>query len=250
MDGFLFAAWVIATFALAKSINVLSFGAARAVMTAVSGAHQEGGSIAELAVHHGVQLGITLCLVALCVSRFKVATWRQFGFTAHGWRPSVRGAVVFVGVWAVVQFGVGWYLVSRGHVGAVDYRGTAANLVATYLFQLLLSGVGEEPLYRGLVLVSVYVASRRVIDRDGQRMAVAILVSTAVFMFDHVNFGVQPLSVTHINWLQQATLLVFGVFYGWLFARHRTLIGPVVAHGLLNVVIVTSGIVFSIGGQG
>jgi len=53
-------------------------------------------------------------------------------------------------------------------------------------------------------------------------------------------------SVTHFNALQQVTLLVFGVFYGLLFFKHRSLVGPIVAHGMLNVVIVSSGVLLSL----
>lgn len=66
-------------------------------------------------------------------------------------------------------------------------------------------------------------------------------------MFDHINFSFSPLAVTHFNLLQQGTLLVFGIFYGWLFWRTRSLFGPILAHGWLDVVIVASGIVLFVG---
>jgi membrane protease YdiL (CAAX protease family) len=201
---------------------------------------------AELVVHHVVQLCITIALIAVIIHWLHLETWKGFGFTMTRWKSSLRDAGAFVLAWTVIQFGVGWFLVSRGTVADPGFEMNVANLVGVYLFQLFLSGVGEEPLYRGLVLVSLCIAGRRVMQRKRLRMTVALLLSTAVFMFDHINFTIRPFSVTHFNALQQVTLLVFGVFYGLLFFKYRSLFGPIVTHGMLNVVIVSSGVLLSL----
>lgn len=242
-----FFAWSIATFLLAKAINVFSFWVPRKLMPYV-GLAISSNALAEIVVHHLIQLTITIVCIAVAVCVLNAATWQRFGFTLNRWRSSFRDIGIFVIVWAVIQFGVGWLLVSRGAIPHPVYELNPTHLAGVYLFQLFLSGLGEEPLYRGLVMVSVYLAGQRVFRRDRFRMAAAILVSTAVFMFDHIDFAIRPFSITHFNPLQQLTLLVFGVFYGLLFFKYRSLFGPVVAHGALNVIIVSSGVLFSLMG--
>jgi uncharacterized protein len=243
-----FLCWVIATFFLAKSINLFSFWVPRKLLPSI-GVMVPDNAFALITIHHLVQLVVTLALIGMLIHWFHVATWKEFGFSWANWKASIRDACRFVAIWILIQFGVGWYLVSRGFPAVPGFEMNTTNLIGVTLFQLFLSGTGEEPLYRSLILVTLYVAARPVFQEDRRRMAVAVLLSTAVFMFDHINFSIRPLSITHFSLLQQATLLVFGLFYGWLFFKHRTLAGPVVAHGLLNVVIVSSGVVFALYSQ-
>lgn len=62
-------------------------------------------------------------------------------------------------------------------------------------------------------------------------------------MLAHINIAVNPLRVTHFNLLQQVTVFTFGAFYAFLFVRTRSLLGPILAHNLLNAVIVTIGLI-------
>ncbi|MFP4016478.1 MAG: type II CAAX prenyl endopeptidase Rce1 family protein [Halanaerobiales bacterium] len=48
--------------------------------------------------------------------------------------------------------------------------------------------------------------------------------------------------MTYFNSLQQLTCLIFGVFYGYLFVKTRSVFGPILAHNLLNGVITISTI--------
>ena len=69
----------------------------------------------------------------------------------------------------------------------------------------------------------------------------AVAGSTLVFMFDHVISSLAPPAITHVDLLRQATLLAFGVFYGVVFWRTGSLVGPVVVHGVLNAIIAVVG---------
>jgi membrane protease YdiL (CAAX protease family) len=67
-------------------------------------------------------------------------------------------------------------------------------------------------------------------------------IATLIFMLAHINIAFAPLRVTHFNLLQQLTVLVFGAFYAFLFIKTRSLLGSILAHNLLNAVIVTIGL--------
>jgi membrane protease YdiL (CAAX protease family) len=68
-------------------------------------------------------------------------------------------------------------------------------------------------------------------------------IATIIFMLAHINIAFYPLRVTHFNILQQITVLIFGAFYAFLFIRTKSLLGSILAHNLLNAVIVTIGLI-------
>jgi membrane protease YdiL (CAAX protease family) len=151
--------------------------------------------------------------------------------------------LLFVLGWTLIQFGAGYLLVKNGLPTNPGYPLTLRNLAGVFAFQFFLSGTSEEPLYRGLIMGAMLMGWQPLYHKPERLGIAATAGATLVFMFDHINFSLAPLAVTHFNLLQQGTLLAFGIFYGWLFWKTRSLFGPILAHGLLNVVIVASGIV-------
>jgi hypothetical protein len=89
-----FFTWSIATFFLAKSINVFSFWVPRNVMPYL-GFVTPPNAFAEIAVHHLIQLTITIALIAVMVHSLKAGTWEEFGFTLTRWKSSLRDVGIF-----------------------------------------------------------------------------------------------------------------------------------------------------------
>ena len=65
-------------------------------------------------------------------------------------------------------------------------------------------------------------------------------------MLAHINFNLHPFAVTYFNLAQQITCLIFGAFYGWLLTKTRSIIGPMLAHNLLNGVITLCSLLISL----
>jgi len=199
------------------------------------------GTFLHITLHHVAQLAMTLAIMTAAIRLVPHLSWRRFGFTFNRTRETLVWVAVFAGVWLVIQTVGGVLLVSQGTSADPGYPIDARNVIGTLAFQLLLSGSSEEPLFRGLVMTAMLVAWARVFYSERALGGWAVAGSTLVFMFDHVNFSLAPFAVTHVNLLQQATLLTFGVFYGVVFWRTGSLVGPIVAHGVLNVIITVVG---------
>ncbi|MBE0654996.1 MAG: CPBP family intramembrane metalloprotease [Bacteroidales bacterium] len=113
---------------------------------------------------------------------------------------------------------------------------TTKNYVGRLAFQLLLSGTSEEILFRVMVIVILTDILENVFN-ESTLFYYLVTVSTIIFIFDHINFSLSPLSITHFNILQQITLVIFGTFYGWLFIKYKNYWTVAIAHGSLNGVI-------------
>jgi uncharacterized protein len=229
----------------AKAINLFSFAMADRVYPWMATLDPDGVFL-HISIHHIVQLLLTLGLMFLFTRLHAATTFRSLGFNLNEWRFNLKWVLIFTLGWTAIQFGAGYFLVKNGLPANPGYPLTWRNLTGAFAFQFILSGSSEEPLYRGLIMSAMLVGWQPLFSKPKRLAIAAIIGSTLVFMFDHINFSFSPLAVTHFNFLQQGTLLIFGIFYGWLFWRARSLFGPILAHGLLNVVIVASGIVLFI----
>ena len=235
---------LLAGMVLAKSINLASFAISDRIMPYVSGFDADGAFL-NISIHHVVQLAFAIALIAMAVALVPTLTWQRFGFTMYQARVALRNVGLFVIVWSVIQFGVGYLIVANGVPADPGFPLSARNIAGVLGFQLLLSGTSEEVLFRGLIMTMMMFGWTTVIRADATRRWSAIAGSTLVFMFDHVNFSLAPLAVTHLNVLQLGTVMLFGLFYGYLFSKTGSLFGPIVAHGVLNCIIVASGVVLS-----
>ncbi|MFQ3547425.1 MAG: CPBP family intramembrane glutamic endopeptidase [Termitinemataceae bacterium] len=119
---------------------------------------------------------------------------------------------------------------------------TVQNFVTYFGFQILMSGTSEEVLFRSLVMVPLLLVGERGSMSSKTITIVVSSIATIIFMLAHINFTLFPFRITYFNPLQQLTVLIFGYFYAYLFIKTRSIIGPIVAHNLLNGVITVIGL--------
>ena len=133
----------------------------------------------------------------------------EIGLTSKGFKSSFVDSVAFVvGIFAARLF--------RGSLVLSGDVFSSASFVYN-LFYWGLSGIGQEVVFRGLILFSFY-------RWKGERAA--LIVSSALFMIVHVLEYPNPLS-----------LLMFGaegLYWGWVALRTRNIVGVAVSHTLFN----------------
>ncbi len=101
-----------------------------------------------------------------------------------------------------------------------------------FLFAMAITGLAEETIFRGLLvgmLVVLIPGRLRIgrIDLPVAGYAVALLFGLAHWQ----TFTVDPL---HLAIAQQLYAFVWGLVYVWLMERARSLLAPMVAHGMGN----------------
>jgi len=190
-----------------------------------------------LSVHHIVQAIIALFLLWLITKATK-HTMAEFGFNKNELRYSVKTVLIFCGIWSVIQVAGSIYLLKMEALPAnFGFPLTVRNFLGYFLFEILLTGPSEEILFRSLIIPPMRFLLSRFKKPDRMSNIIAISAATLIFMLAHINFNLNPFQITHFNALQQITCLIFGVFFGYLFVKTKSVVGPMLAHSVLNAAI-------------
>lgn len=204
------------------------------------------GVFLPISLHH-IWQGLFAFLAILLMGRMFRIPLTEFGFNLNEWRYSVRLVLQFCLFWFFVQVVMGIFMVPSGGQSAFlaffNFPLTAWNLSGYFAFQILLSGTSEEILFRALVMTPLLVYGKRAGLADKTTALLAAGIATLIFMLMHINIAFNPLRVTQFNLLQQFASLGFGIFYAFLFLRTRSILGPILAHNLLNAVVVFVGLI-------
>lgn len=103
-----------------------------------------------------------------------------------------------------------------------------------WLFAMAITGFAEEPIFRGLLIggLAVLVPGRLRIGRLDLPVA-AYLVALMFGLAHWQNFMVRPF---YMAAAQQVYAFAWGITYAWLMERSRSLVAPIIAHGLGDAV--------------
>ena len=225
---------------LVKSINVFSFYVADLIYGGISNWDADN-SFLVLAIHHIIQAVIILIIIAV-YGKVRNISFEKFGFKKTGFDQAIKYVLVFISLWTLVQTISGFILIWFFNEPIVfGFPLTTRNYLGHLAFQIFLSGTSEEMLFRVMVIVISTDILKNVFNRKAL-IFYMVSIFTIIFMFDHINFNFSTLSITHFNFLQQLTLLIFGIFYGWLFIKYENYWAVAIAHNALNGIISLSAL--------
>lgn len=186
-------------------------------------------------VHHVFQAALAFLLVFLFAQGRHIPLSR-FAFRKEGFKTALKPVLVAVLIWTLIQFSFSYlhiYILKLEF--SLPYIITPFNVLSYLAFQVFLSGTSEEILFRALIMLGIYELLNDFTDK--RRSLVSAAIATAVFMAGHINIRFYPFEIIHFNPAQQATCLIFGLFYAWLVLRYRNIYAAMLAHNLLNGVI-------------
>lgn len=111
-------------------------------------------------------------------------------------------------------------------------------LAAGWLWAMITTGLGEETIFRGLLVGMLVVLTPGRIRMGRFEIPIAGVFVALLFGLAHYDsFFHGPL---HQAVAQQAYAFVWGLTYVWLMERSRSLVAPIVAHGVGNFVEVAA----------
>ena len=193
---------------------------------------------AWLSVHHLIQIVLTLGLMAAW-ARGSLAQW---GFNLRELKTSLR----WLG-WFVLFFTVGTLVFGiLPRVLAHDVQAkfpfgpfplNTRNVAGSLGFYYLLSGSGEEPLFRGFIMSMLLVGWKKEWRLGKIVMPAAGILATLLFMLAHVGYELSPFRITQFTWQQQLFCLGLGLFYAAAIYRTGSLVCPILAHGFSNGIV-------------
>ncbi|HEY9029576.1 MAG TPA: CPBP family intramembrane glutamic endopeptidase [Burkholderiaceae bacterium] len=148
---------------------------------------------------------------------------------------SLVGLALAIGVaMGVLMLAADWWPRLAAHRAPdADYGKSAGDIVG-WLAVMAASGLCEEPIFRGLLvgLLTALVPGRVRVGRVELPLA-GVLVALLFGAAHYETFFVDPLPLAIA---QQLYAFVFGLVYVWLMERSRSLLAPVVAHGVGDAV--------------
>lgn len=204
------------------------------------------GSYLNISIHHIFQAIFALVCIWVIKKGMK-NSWSDFGFNTNEWRFATKRVIQFCAIWFGVQSIVAIAMILSGTMPVpFHFPLTGLNFVSYFLFQVLLSGTSEEILFRAMVIFPMLHVGKRAGLSDKTNTIIAVVVSILIFMLAHVNFSFKPFRVTNFFIMQQLTVFTFGAFYAYLLLKTRSLVGSILAHNLLNGVIVVIGLLVNL----
>ena len=187
-------------------------------------------------IRHILMLLLPMVLMKLWLSR----RLRDYGFNLNDWRRSLRIFFWFCLIYLVPVFFVNVlpHIIS-GKPPFFKHPLNTRNIASRLSYMYLLTGTGEETLFRGFAIVVLSQSWKRVFHIWWIEISSAVLIATILFMFAHIKFTVFPFEITFISWMQQFWALGLGLYYGIVFQRTKSLLCPVLSHGYSNGIIFT-----------
>ncbi len=216
--------------------HLLDSGRERRARLTAETAIVTAGALAAIRTLHGAPTGGPhwLLIPGVLVTAALLPTWiarREFpriGLDADHLRRTLRTvAVVYLCVLPVILLGLFIAAKWRLPIPLQPVIAGRGGWLAWLLYQFLYVAVAEEVFFRGYVQANVMHLLK---DRDSGlpawRQFLAIAVSAACFALAHVI--VQGRGIALLTFFP-------GLLLAWLFIRTRSLLAPVLFHGLANV---------------
>jgi len=191
-----------------------------------------GFSIKWLYIHHLVQL--LLALVTILIINVAIGNKFSWGLNANQWRRSLKIALLFAAGWFVVTLAVNLLIDTPQQI---DYEPTSKNILEDLFFDLVITGVSEEILFRGLVMGVLLHAFKGILRVGALRVSVAGVISALFFSLAHIGIDPRSFTVDHFSPLQMSFAFGLGIFYAVMRDKTGSLLGPVVAHGASDGII-------------
>jgi membrane protease YdiL (CAAX protease family) len=143
------------------------------------------------------------------LTKYNKRTLAEIGLTRKGLLPSLGNSLLLVLAFALTRF------IAADLKLSPDVN--SWEIVAFNLFLWALSGLGQEIIFRGLILFSF--------DR-WKGWKVALLISTILFGLMHVLRYPSMLGIVLVS--------VIGGFWGWIALKTKNIVGTAIAHFLFN----------------
>lgn len=172
-----------------------------------------------------ITLGLMLALLSLIAlySRRHRYPWATWGLTWEGSRRALTESLLWCVPWSVAAVALkGWLI----HQPSSHFYGQPLwdfHIPPMILGMYLLMAIVQEIICRGYIQNTI----ERVLT-GSHRSLMAIATTSLLFAVAHLHYSLSTMLVT----------LFAGIFFGWLYQRHKTLTGVSLAHFILGTWVI------------
>ncbi|QHQ63389.1 CPBP family intramembrane metalloprotease [Anaerocolumna sedimenticola] len=169
----------------------------------------------------------------------------ELGFKWGGSAQGIKYTGCFLGLWTGIV--VVFYIVSLHlYPGFAQYIMSYYPPDSEYMIIALsyagtMPGLGEEPLYRALVLLPLMKYWDGNVRIGRLELPHAVLISGLIFAIGHIGFTFIPFRLVSIDYLQVAFNFILGIWWGMIFIKTKSLLWLVIAHNGSNFIMYLIG---------
>jgi len=223
---------LVLLYAVQHAVNFLSYdlrGPSQYLVKTISGIGLE-----EEFVRFALWDFFQICITLLCLKVFFKKPLHEMGFNLQNPKQATKYILHFVWVYPLLVAGL--WLVIYNLAGADALVGgtrepSAAYMIKDVLMYGLLPGLGEEPLFRVLViqfLLSTVFKEKDLSDRN-TRLGI-ILISALCFAYGHIYIvSWVPFEITYTA-TQLLAAFGLGIFYAVTYIRTKSILAAVICH--------------------
>lgn len=150
-----------------------------------------------------------------------------YGFKLAGWRPALREALLFSLPFLVLIVVLKWVFLQ-----------TSPAFVGRSLFDFYRpAGLGTGGTLAVVAAYALFVPVQEMVARSGIQSSMMMFLRPRHRVPMSIFMSALLFSSTHLHTSVQFAALVFpmGLFWGWLYSRHPTLVGVVCSHLLIGI---------------
>ena len=183
-------------------------------------------------VHHTVQMLLALLVMILPFWKKGLSEW---GFNNISKKENKEIILKFtLGFLVFFTLGKTFYLWLSGWPKALDFDPNRFNVWSRILFRLVMPGLSEEILFRGLVIGILMISIKSFIKIGKIEIPTAGIIAAVIFAIAHVGINFMPFQIVYYNVGQLIAAFVFGVFYSIIFVKTKSLLAPIIIHNVID----------------
>lgn len=169
----------------------------------------------------------------------------ELGFKLGDSAQGIKYTVYFLVLWTGIV--VVFYIVSLHlYPGFAQYilgyyQPDSENMIRTLSYAGIMTGLGEEPLYRALGLLPLMKYWDGKVRIGRLELPHAVLLSGLIFGVGHIGFTFIPFRLVSIDYLQVVFNFILGIWWGMIFIKTKSLLWSVIAHNGSNFMMYLIG---------
>lgn len=199
------------------------------------------GEILRKILFYSIQTGLAVLFVRFVLHQ----SVSDMGFNFKNFKETIRVLKRFISIWFLLV--ITFYFISLKFVSGFNnyisgyYVKDAKMLTIDFIGGCLLAGVGEEPLFRGLIVILLFSVITKEIHIGKFKLPITAILSGILFMMAHIAYEVSPFRVVYVDYLQLFFTFVLGTVWATVLIRTKSLIGPIIAHSCANTIQIMTG---------
>ncbi len=196
------------------------------------------GTFMYITIHHIVQMLVALLVIFVIKKKKNLDFYLNPKMNKTGVLYTIIFSVVIL-IYVLVSYSVGYKI---GSIVPYEFQLNATNVLGTLGFQLFLSGTSEEILFRALpitVLVSLNTTENK------KNCLFEILITSLLFSVAHISWTIFPFTLS-FSWFQLIYAFILGIAYGITYLKSKSVIYPMIMHGLSNFFMIGIGYIFMV----